>query len=82
MSLKNMLNKNIPNTSWNIRSNYKNMTVCCTCRTESFNAKIIEELDGYSYKVQGNNIVYRDKVKTLDDLIADVSTVFNTLDMH
>lgn len=78
--LKNMLNKNIPNTKWRTRNDKSNLNVCCICRGERFTAKVTESLEGYSYRIQGNNIVYRSKVKTLDDLIADVSMLFNVLD--
>ena len=78
--LKNMLNKNIPNTYWQTRNDKGNLNTICTCRGERFTAKVTESLEGYSYRIKGNNIVYRNKVNTLDDLIADVSTIFNTLD--
>jgi len=78
--LKNMLNKNIPNTQWKTRNDSKNLKACCTYRGDRFTAKVTEGLDGYSYRVQGNNIVYRNKLNNLDDLISDVSTLFNMLD--
>lgn len=80
--LKNMLNKNIPNTNWRTRNDKNNLNVCCTCRGERFTARVTESLDGYAYRIQGNNIVYRSKVNTLDDLIADVSMLFSSLDRH
>ena len=78
--LKDMLNKNIPNTYWRTRNDKESLFSCATCRGERFTAKVSESLDGYSYRVNGNNIVYRNKVNTLDELIADVSVLFNTLD--
>jgi hypothetical protein len=78
--LNNMLSKNIPNTIWRTRNDKKTLNSCCTCRGERFTAKVTEGLDGYSYRVQSNNIVYRDKVNTIDDLISDISMLFNTLD--
>jgi hypothetical protein len=73
--LKNILNKNIPNTVWRTRNDNKSLYSCATCRGEGFTAKVTE-----SYRIQGDHTVYRSKVNTLDDLIADVSTVLNTLD--
>jgi hypothetical protein len=78
--LKNMLNKNIPNTQWKTRNDNKSLNACCTYRGDRFTAKVTESLDGYSYRVQGNNIIYRNKLNNLDDLISDVSTLFNMLD--
>jgi len=78
--LKNMLTKNIPNTQWRSHNNKNNLNVCCTCREERFTAKITEGLEGYSYQVRGNNITYRNKVNDFDDLITDISTIFNTLE--
>jgi hypothetical protein len=78
--LKNILSKNIPNTTWRTRNDNKSLYSCATCRGEGFTAKVTEGLDGYYYRIQGDHAVYRSKVNTLDDLIADVSTVLNTLD--
>jgi hypothetical protein len=78
--LKSLLAKNIPNTQWRSRSNNDNLNVCCTCRGDRFTAKVTEGLEGYSYQVRGNNITYRNKVNNLDDLITDISTIFNTLE--
>lgn len=79
--LKNMLSKNIPNTEWRTHNDKDNLKTCCTCRGERFTAKITEGLEGYSYHVRGsNNIVYRSKVNNFDDLVADMTTILNTLD--
>lgn len=78
--LNNLLNKNIPNTIWRNRNDNKNLVSCATCRGKRFKAKVTEGLEGYSYRIQSRTALYQNKVNNLDDLIADVSTIFNTLD--
>ena len=78
--LNNFLNKNIPNTIWRTRYDNKNLISCATCRGEGFSAKVTETTEGYAYHIKGKDSVYRNKVNNLDELISDVTTIFNTLD--